>query len=543
MLAALRRQQKWILIVVAAIIIVAFAWFYNKVDTNQPPGATTGSETAFNVYGQNYTVRNAQRLARSYGILRQLGMEQFAESLRGQRADGDLTDFAINMTVLRREAEKLAVIPSREEIQRRIRELPPFSPQGAYDARAYQLFVERLLTPNGFTQIDFEQLIGDALTYEKLQELFSANIEASPEEVEQIFKQSYTQYKVARVDLPESLVEDKIEITDEEIQKFYDENKQAFLSDPKRRIAYVHFPRPVFEEEEVEETEETDANADENETDEGASETAKSDDSEKPETTNPVDPEERLKQENEMRQQVHEFVTLLAEGASFTDAAKKQGLEIHRPDAFSLSEFPEDLKDAYALQGEIVKASLAKPISKPVPTSKGYYVFELLEVIEGQPLELKDAREDIVNVLTEQKTREALSKEADVVLNQIEMALKSGKKIVPAARQAKAEVEEIPPFSLAKDRPGDFALVTEATKLKPGEIAKVDPPNANPFLVYVESTTLPDDEETQEGKQQLTQYLAAADGAALFQGWFQQKIQDANPGKSVTFSAGQTTGG
>ena len=41
---------------------------------------------------------------------------------------------------------------------------------------------------------------------------------------------------------------------------------------------------------------------------------------------------------------------------------------------------------------------------------------------------------------------------------------------------------------------------------------------------------------------ELTEYLAAGDGYAVFRGWLQQKIIDANASKSISYAAGDQQG-
>jgi len=120
MLGYLRKFQKTGLVILTAIICIAFAFLYNRYDTGAEPGA---SSVAFTIDGQAYHGSEAYRLANLFHVaLRDLGISppfnlqplgRFALDMLGDKSgmamlspNLDRPDFVINLLEFRKAAKR-----------------------------------------------------------------------------------------------------------------------------------------------------------------------------------------------------------------------------------------------------------------------------------------------------------------------------------------------------------------------------------------------------------------------------------------------------
>ena len=179
MLKQIRHIQKGTLIVVTAIIVVAFAFFYSSYD---PKGGNANQHFCLIKVGNRcYRQKEVQKLVSHFSVARDLMMYDFAmPMLTGDDGQGDPLNFALNLIVLRKEAAKLGINPGIEEIEKEIPKLNIFMrPNVSAD-----FLQNRILGPNGFTNADLSQLVKDYLSYKQLQELIGSGVQAVPSEVE-----------------------------------------------------------------------------------------------------------------------------------------------------------------------------------------------------------------------------------------------------------------------------------------------------------------------------------------------------------------------
>lgn len=491
MLATLRRQQKGILIVVAVIVTIAFAWLYDSTDYDQP-----ALMEAFSVYGRKYRISEAQKLMRTYDIGLRLGLYEFTMMMAGrqqqqQQQQPDSIDYAINLLVLRNQSKALGILPSEEGIAEFVKELPVFRTAGQYNSESFKTFSENYLTPNGFSLTDLSQIAGDAICFNRIQELVGSNVHAASDVVDEYFARDYTEFTASRVDFPRVNYEG-VTVSDEEVKTYYEANKANLQSDPKRSIEYVSFV--------------------------------------KPEKTEEMSDEDYAAKMKEFGEKVNRFaLEVLAEGANFAALAKEHGIELKRPDAFSLAEPPEELDGAFELLSDVFRRTLSVPISDPFNTEKGYYVYNLLAVVDSQPLTLEEATPRIREQLKNNAVARSMSLAANGARARMLAALKEGKTFQEAAGAEGLKVIEIPAFSRAEPPsalPDAQTIAGVASNLEKGDISSVLNNADGAYLIYVSEKSPLADETAQLKKDEIADQIRQFDGRLLFQSWF-QKVREA----------------
>ncbi|MEM6916729.1 MAG: SurA N-terminal domain-containing protein [Verrucomicrobiota bacterium] len=241
MLTQIRHIQKGVLVVVTIIIVIAFAAWG---DFSAEPGVGQ-QNCVVKVYDRCYRLKEVQKLASSYDVAMDLALFDFAVVLFGEnRMDEDRTDFVMRLIILRKEAERLGIVPTEAEIKEAIPTLPVFQ-QPWMNA---DLVESRILTPNGFTDGDLAQLVKDYLSFQKLQELVGSGLSAIPSETDLRYTKGNQRYTASVIQFDRSDFAEDLEITEEQIKTYYEERTDTLLSAPERSFDYVKFtPKALAE--------------------------------------------------------------------------------------------------------------------------------------------------------------------------------------------------------------------------------------------------------------------------------------------------------
>ena len=358
MLTQVRHIQKGTLSVVTIIIVIAFAFLYSDFDFVQ--GAVGRQDCVVKVYDRCYRQKEVMKLANHFDVAYRLGMYDFAITLFGEnRRDDDRTDFVMSLVILRKEAEKLGIEPTTEEIKEAIPNLPVFQ-QPFVDAR----FVENnILGPSGFTDGDLAQLVKDYLSYQKLRELIGSGIAAVPSETERRYVKNEQRYDASMILFNREQLSEDIEITDAEVKEYFEANQETLLSEPKRGFDIVTFtPKDLPED-----------------------------------ATNEARAKAGLTFANAVNRA---YADLAAEDAGFVEVAKQYegdkadfSMELGALDPFSRNAPPESWEGKENVLDQIFAEVLQlDDVTVPIPTGDGgYYVFQYSDLEAPRPLTLEEA--------------------------------------------------------------------------------------------------------------------------------------------------------
>ncbi len=506
MLTSIRKVQKVVLVIVTAIICVAFAWLYNRYE----PATSAAKMT---VDGVTYRIPDALRIATNFNIARyDLGMGasmyqpsplgEFAAALSGNTSDR--TQFVANLIVLRNEAKRLGIEPSAKEIQDVIRSLPKFQNPATnqFDPTFYQNYLTNELGRYSKTESDLYAIVGDSIKYNKLRELVASGHRPTKWEIDQIYEAQYETFTAHQVVLKRDDYTDGIEITDEAIQAYYDENRDSLFSDPKRSIAYIKFAKEEKKEEETDEEFEARRN-------------------------------EKAKEFNETYKML--VAEMDDEGKTFEEAVATQGDKVKTVAAFAQLDPPEELIE----HPELVRAAFsADPEADgadkllAADEEKAIYMFWIVDVVDRAQKTLEDAKDEIVQTLTEQEINSRLDNAAAEARKKILANLKEGTDFPTAAKAAGYEVVSPKPFSRTESPEGtDFAstLARVAFDLEAGELSEPESLVDGVLLAYLADRSLPARETEPEDRQRIADSMDAFSSEQAFRAWFQARVEAANP--------------
>lgn len=217
------------MIVVAFIVIVAFAWFFNPYDTRS---GNLNQALAFRIGKEGVTVKEVQRQQRICEAGSDLGFNFIMQLLQPRF---DLVEFTQNRILLHREARKLGIDPSEAEVEEAIAAHPSFQRNGSFSEDAYLDTIENTLKPAGLVAGDLRELVADKIRLEKMTTLLSSGADVPESLVDIEFQRERELVTASVVDFKLEDFEKDVEVTDSDLQAFYDELKASYPS--KERLA------------------------------------------------------------------------------------------------------------------------------------------------------------------------------------------------------------------------------------------------------------------------------------------------------------------
>ncbi len=561
MLEFFRRHRGPFLIGLTILIILAFG-VWGAVDPlgkspNDP--FAQGSQKAFSVYGVDYTRNDVARMSRALRLAYSLQMFDIAFSLpniaQRQRSIGGgepTTDFVANLLVLREQALKHGVAASDEDVMRQFESLQPFQKDGKYDPVTAENYLNNLRA-NGYMPSDVKDLIRDQIVFEKLRELIGANYVASPLEVEKAYASEQQTLKASTLLLSLEEFKKNAEVKDDEISKYYEENKETYMTSEKRSAQYVTFTRPT-----PDATQKAEDNAQaEKEWEQMVGDfytkfsDPKADLAKLVEDVNKVITDKaKATEEAKAAKKKEEEAKAAAEQAKKTEdkkpeekkAEEKKPEEPAKPTAPTLvkletiplvdqESLPEALKGEPGITKELFRSTLAvgQP-SDPIDSSKGYTFLRVTQIEAPKQQELKDVTAKIKETLVTQKATEALSKAAKEAKTAVADALKAGKKLEEIAKEKGWKLEVLPEFSKnapPASNPNGSQIAEQAAKTAINGVSDPVAVTDGQLLVVVTGKELRKNEASVSMKEGQLSSRTAQGRDAFFRSWFGKKRDEA----------------
>ena len=515
MLDLMRKHHKVAMLVVAIIVVITMVfWGNNGQDRN-------GQAWHRELDGQHYDEMDLKAVGEELQMAQMVTgfsdapgklffLLQNPGTARGMNGKPTPDTPLINQIVLRREARNLGIAVSDDEVQKAVQALPRLQTEGKFDRSKLDMIFARGADPTSM-QRHFFAMMRDALLAEKLQKLVGGTMPATDYAVNLQYNKEHTKTTVQVVTIPRK-EHASLAATDEEVQKFYDANKDkpeaeqdpVLRSEPTRDLKYIKIDRAnrstdvskMTPEEQAAKKKEWDA------ADTKAAVSASTIDNAM------VDPNKPL---------------TIEEAAALV---KDLPVEIKTVANVSASAPPEDLKAEAALLPEMIEDGTG--VKK---TSTGYLIFDSGELVKPRLLTLEEAKVKLTEKLTKEKISAALLDKATGVRSKLQEAITAGKPFAEALTAAGVTAISYTYSSKAppKDAPPYFKAIQDALASTATNALAANPVPAGEDLAvaYLEKIELPDDPKMADDKAILKRNNGIVDSpfspSPLFTSWFSQR--------------------
>jgi len=220
------KAKGWIAYAIIGFISIPFALW--GINSYMEGGST---KAAAIVNGEDVPAQDVQE---ELGRLRQqLGQ------MAGKLGDDGLKKMALNNVVgqvlLRQKAKDEGYRASTEDVANAIAEISVFQKDGQFDKATYQSF----LASQRRNQAAFEQQMRDDLTNGQFRDGVQATAFMTKAQMEQYQTLRNQKRDIELFTLKAASFEPQVQITDEQIAKYYEEHKGQFMTEEKVKVAYI----------------------------------------------------------------------------------------------------------------------------------------------------------------------------------------------------------------------------------------------------------------------------------------------------------------
>jgi hypothetical protein len=505
MMKALRRHKDWLMIVIAILAIPFIFYFVRTPDYGQMGRGDVGQ-----IYGRKVTQLEIDRNARLGGLAQALGMSDFWGTLSGsQPGNAGYGTFAVNLIVLRHEAERLGLRPDASEIADVVRKLPAFQSESGFDMNKFTDFVRNHLPPMGLGEEHIEQVVRDELCMNEIKKLLAAGITVSKGELDENFQRGYDKFYVNVIRFQSADFDKEITIKDEDVEKYYDAHKAELKTDEKRKVEFVHLglmeepqeytnlaaplSQPAYSSVFIDRfIQSLIGGYGVTPLSSGSDMTAQARNEQKT-----LSGTERIEALQKLADSATDFTqALLEKGADFKQAAGKFQLSVHETGEFTAAAPDPQLKVDAQLGGAAFKLSAQEPNSDPIQVADGFYILHLVGITEARPLTVEEAKPKIVDALKKVRARELMSTKGAELAQQLREAAKSGQPLEASIQKAGAKAAKLPPFSLFEEEKSK----SEGNEPKNEPLSQTEEPQTEPSSQGKEAQNEPAPQGGEEAK-------------------------------------------
>ncbi len=448
MLESIRKRQRTFLMIITVITIVAFAWFYNPATSRRAPG--TGQLGRVN--GHPVTVEDVQRIERTLNVALQLGLYDLPSQLAtdGRGREEQVVSYVWNLFILRDAAKRLQLDPTPDAVKEAEKKLPPLQTDGKFDGAKYQKMVDTLKN-GGLSASDIDEVVTDNLRLQNLNALLRPVSQLPDSMFRHEYEFANDQMHLAAVPFARADFEKDVQVSDDEVKKYYDEQKDHLQSPERRKVALVSF--------------------------------ALRDDQKN------LTGQERTTAIKPLAEAAEAFMQpVLDKPDDFDKVAAQKGVPVQQTGLFTAAQPDPLVAGDPAISRQAFSLTKENPVSDIVQGANGFYALKLLEVEPSQPLTLEQAKDKIVAALKQEKVTAALEAKAKEAREKIDEGMKGGLGFVDAAQKAGYQVETPEPFALTEAKPTDRVarlLEQNAVELEPGETSKLLQDTEGGMLVHL----------------------------------------------------------
>jgi len=388
-------------IILGAIVVVFVFWGVGSYTSRRSGQVASVNGTIITLDDYRITYGNlVEQVRQSFG--NNLN-EELIEMLQLRKR---ALDQLIDRSLMLQAAEKFKLTVSDEELSESIRNISTFQTAGAFDGRRYINTLNR----NKITPETFEIQQRDAILIDKLQAFISGNIKVSDPEAQQSYIWNNTEVDIDYVILePQQYKE--IELTDEEIRNYFDQNKDSYKTDPRIKIRYLYFKpedyagKVTVSEDDIQDYYESNP------------EKFKS-----PKTVEArhilikLGPDANAEEVESARQRIETVLEMAKEGRDFAELAKQYSEGPTKTQGGNLGAFRrEAMVKPFADKAFSMKAG---EISEPVRTRFGWHIIKVEKVNPEKTLTLSEAEGDILKNLKADFSKNLAYDEAEAVYDE-----------------------------------------------------------------------------------------------------------------------------
>ncbi len=437
MLDFLRKQKRnWGITILLGIIIVVFIAFYGGSKYSDRGTAEVAQVNGELITQAEFALQYERALQRYRDLLKG---SLTPEMIKGLNLKANLIEELIQRKLALQEARHLGIVVSDDDLADHLARAPEFQIGGRFSKDRYL----QVLQANRLMPAQFEEEQRDQLILQRLYGVILDSVHVTDAEVRDRYRFEQEKINLAYIKLPVADFVGEVKLTDDDIKKYYERNRESLKEPLKVQVEYLAYPYAQFasavqvSDQEVEEYYK--ANLD--------GKFRKPKEVKVRYISLRVAPDADASQRKAARERADRIVKEARGGKDFAELAKRESDD---PTA------PKGGDAGWIVQGQIpadidkVIFSLAKgAVSDVVETPAGFQIFKAEDIKSAHTQTLKEAAGEITKILKTEKAKREAAKVAD---RDREKAL-AGAEFAKLAPESGAKLEVTPLISSGQTVP------------------------------------------------------------------------------------------
>jgi peptidyl-prolyl cis-trans isomerase D len=248
MMRQMRENTKWIMLITAAafVALMVFEW---GMDAS---GQSGGAGNVGQVGGTNVSVIEYQTIYRNLYDQVQRTQDEPISSQQNREIEDMAWDEIVNQILIQNELDRRGIRVSDDEIRQAAQTSPPeelrndpsFQTDGQFDPQRYQQFLAQAAQDPRFLQ-QLEQYYRDIIPRSKLVNQLTSGVYISDRQLWEEFQERNEQAQASFIALParDHVSDAEVEVTQEEIQSYYNENRDDFSVPAAAQLRYTYMTK------------------------------------------------------------------------------------------------------------------------------------------------------------------------------------------------------------------------------------------------------------------------------------------------------------
>ena len=234
-----KRKRNWIIIFFLGLIILSFIVFYGAGKLHEPTSVQVAEVNGEAINQQEFSLAYERAVDRYRQILKG---SLTPEMLKGLNLKGSLLEEMIRNKLVLQEARSLGLTATDEDLVQHLSQAPEFQVGGRFNKEHYL----QILRANQILPAQFEADQRDQLTMQRLYGVVLDAVHVTEAEVRDRYRIDQEKIDLSFVKLPISDFAVQVKLTDDEVQKYYERNKESLKEPLRIQLEYLSYPFEKF---------------------------------------------------------------------------------------------------------------------------------------------------------------------------------------------------------------------------------------------------------------------------------------------------------
>ncbi len=491
MISFLNRKLRGFLFLI--LILVAAAFIFIDV----PSTGLTGTRNLGEIRGEAISRADFAKYFRETELSFTLTTGQMISQYPGMQ--DMLARETWNRLITLKAAEDAGISVSADEVTDYVTLHPIFQQDGKFNPERFQQFAAAFFDPPGVTIADgmnlerFESAVRHQLMIEKFNRMIQSSAVTTDKEVTSLIHRLHGSSTIKVATLSRQDVAKAIKIDETELEAFYQQNINRYMTQEERQIDYVYFQLP---------------------------------------SNTPESGEKREALLRQLGETAFKFSGPFYDALqdqtplpNFAGEAKAANLEVKQSDFFTVSGKPSGIPGGEKVTNVAYSLSQEEPVSDAIQVQDGFVVIHLANIKSSEPIPFAQAAETVRQDYREREIERKLSIDGRQMAMQLSKLLEAGTEwdaaLAEVGFKAGKDITLIPSIQMRNSDQGEVTQLAarSASAMEVKETSPFERQGDTGYVFYVSQRTPPAAEIVENNRQATQQQLVAQQGAMLVREW------------------------